>query len=318
VVVFEEVPWGIEPALAIFFGGLGGGSFIIASFTSYVAGEKFKEMMKFASYVGVVSAILCILFFSVHAGHPERAFNLYANFPSSMISFGSTVLSLIIPLGIIYASFLPPESLPFLKSFLPWHANVKARKLLEAVMFMLGVCLVAYTSFVLALAKVNAFWESPLIAVLFFASGVSTALMATGLCLAVLYHAQYVEASRKLYVEMMHRLDVADGYMLLLELGTALMYVYTMLHEPITAARLAATALVYGELSALFWCGFIGLGILVPIILLVLLAWRGRSAAFIKLYAPLMALASLLVLIGGAVMRYVIVIAGQLPLLTAH
>lgn len=310
-----EVTWGTEIALAIFFGGLGGGSFIVASFTSYIAGEKFREVMKFASYVGVVSALLCILFFALDAGHPERAFNLYANFPSSMISFGTTVLSLIIPLGIVYASFLPPESLPFLKTLLPWSANVSARKVLELIMFVLGVCLVGYTSFVLALARVNAFWESPLIVLLFFASGVSTALMAVGLCLAVLYPAQYVEASRKLYVEMMHRLDVADGYMLLLELGIALMYVYTMLQDPYTVARLAAMALIYGPLSTLFWGGFIGLGIAIPILLLVLLAWRGRTAAFIKLYAPLMALASILVLIGGVIMRYIVVVAGQLPLL---
>jgi len=317
-VVIEEMPWGIEPALAIFFGGLGGGSFIIASYTSYVSGEKFREIMKFASYVGVVSSILCILFFSVHAGHPERAFNLYANFPSSMISFGSTVLSLIIPLGIVYTSFLPPESLPFLKSLMPWHANLKARKLLEALMFILGVCLVAYTSFVLALAKVNAFWESPLIVLLFFVSGVSTASMAVGLCLAILYHAQYTVASKKLYMDMMHYLDVADSYMLPIELVVALAYVYVMLRDPFTAARLAATAVAYGQLSGLFWGGFIGLGLVVPIILLMLLTWRGKATVFAKLHVPLTALTSVLVLVGGAVMRYVIVVAGQIPMLIVH
>lgn len=310
-----EVTWGTEIALAIFFGGLGGGSFIVASFTSYTAGERFRNIMKFASYIGVIAAMLCIFFFAIHSGHPERALNLYSNFPSSMISFGTTVLSLIILLGIAYASFFIPESLPAIKSLIPWHTNIKARKTLELVMFALGVCLVSYTSFVLALARINAFWDSPLLVILFFASGVSTALMSVGICLTALHRAQYAEEDKRLSLEMMHKLDVADGGMLLLELVTALTYLYTMLNDPVKVARVAAEVLTYGPLSTLFWGGFIGVGVITPAILIALLAWKGRAATVARFFSPLMAFTANLVLIGGILMRYAIVIAGQYPFL---
>lgn len=313
--LFEEtLPWGLTIAAALYFGGMGGGAFIVAAVTSFISGEEFREIMKFGAYIGLLATALCGIFLSIHAGHPERLLFMYSN-PTSMITFGTCVITTILPIGLIYATFLPPDSLPWLKSFLPWSVYVKPRKFFELVLFLLGSGLAGYTGFVLGAAWAEPFWETPLITVLFFLSAVSTALMAIGLCIAILRLVQVTEESQKLFVEMMHRLDVADGYMLALELGTALLYLYVMLNSPSEIARESAMLLLSGELAPLFWGGFIFIGLIVPIILVILLAWKGRTAAYIKFYAPLMILASICVLVGGFFMRYCFLAAGQIPVL---
>ena len=56
------------------------------------------------------------------------------------------------------------------------------------------------------------------------------------------------------------------------------------------------------------------IGIVLPIILEIFLAWKGRTAKYIRLYAPLMIVASILVLVGAFYMRYCFLVAGQAPL----
>ncbi|RLF15920.1 MAG: hypothetical protein DRJ97_02670 [Thermoprotei archaeon] len=310
-----ELPWGPVIAAALYFGGLGGGSFIVASTTSFISGEEFREIMKFGSYIGILATALCGLCLSIHAGHPERLLFMYSN-PTSMITFGTCVITAILPIGLIYATFLPPDSLPWLKSLFPWSVYVKPRKLFELILFILGSGLAGYTGFVLGIAWAEPFWETPLITALFFISAVSTGLMAIGLCLAILRLVQVTEESQKLFVEMMHRLDVADGYMLALEGGIALLYLYVMLNGTSGIAKQSAQLLLTGTLAPLFWVGFFLIGIIIPIIIELFLAWKGRTAKYLKFYAPLMIVASSLVLVGAFYMRYCFLVAGQIPLLS--
>lgn len=128
-----------------------------------------------------------------------------------------------------------------------------------------------------------------------------------GICLAAIYPYQS-EASKMLLVERIGWLDAVDGYMLILESGIALVYIYSMLHKPKTAAVMAARSLVRGPLSVLFWTVFVGLGLLAPLLIVTFLKFVGFHYLFIVL-------AWILVIIGGVAMRYLIVMAGQLPTL---
>lgn len=335
-----EVTWGTEIALAIFFGGLGGGSFIVASAVDYFLENKFNNIVRSGSYVGIVAALLCILFFAIDAGHPERAMNLYSNLYSSMISFGTTVLSLVIILGLFHASFFTPN-LPSinLDKLLPWRGKVTVKRVANALILILGFCLVGYTAFVLAAARIQAFWNSPLLVVLFFASGVSTALMAIALLLIIAYslpQVLWIGPDAKSIGELLRRskeekvssgqpesvreealdlLEKADGYMLFFELIIALIYVYSMLCSPYVSARIATAALLYGPLSGLFVGVFLILGVVIPLLLILVTRSPKKPAFLVKAHVPIAALGAILVLIGGVAMRYAIVIAGQYPFL---
>ncbi|MEM2754875.1 MAG: NrfD/PsrC family molybdoenzyme membrane anchor subunit [Candidatus Methanomethylicia archaeon] len=316
-----EVAWGWEIALALFFGGLGGGAFIIAVVTSILTSERYKEIIKFGNYIGVVSAILCIIFFALDAGRPERAMFLYSNLPTSMISVGTTILSTIIPLGIIYVSYHPPEALPFaeiIKKWFFWTRSIKLRRLIEIILFFIACGLVGYTSFVLGVIRAKPFWHTPLLVLVFFSSGISTGLMAIGFLSSFLYPIVKEGAPKKIIIEILHKLDTADAYMLTIELGAIISYVFgTYYGIPIVAPRnpaatASAAALLYGELSLIFWLLVITIGLIIPLMGCILLAWMGRTIRFVKWYPIVIAILALCVLIGGIFMRYSIVIAGQL------
>ncbi|MCP8305010.1 MAG: polysulfide reductase NrfD [archaeon] len=304
----EIFPWGWPIAFALFFGGLGGGAFMLTSVTSFLTRDDFRDILKYGVIIGTVSAILAVLAFMVDLGAPERALFVYSN-PGSMITIGSSILAIIIPLGLVYSTFVPPDRL---KGRFPWSGNIRARTALEVLTFILGAALAAYTGFVLGLVGSSPFWGSPLIEVLFILSGTSTAIMATGLFMTPLYSATKVERSKKRLIEALHRLDLADGLLIIIELVVVLALVFTAAGISEVAA-MSADILISGSLSTIFWAGVVGLGLVVPLLILILLALRGRTAAYIRFYPPLLAIASISALVGGLLMRYVIVIAGQIP-----
>ncbi len=306
----KTIEWEFLTAMALFFGGLGGGSFIVASITSFLTGDRFKKIKEWGGYIGVASAILCLLSFATHAGNPERAFLLYTN-PSSMIWIGSVTLTCIIPLGLLYATYSFPYLAPLQKVFF-WKRFGKLKLLLEILLFFLGITLVGYTSFVLGVAWANPFWNTPLLTVIFFLSGVSTALMAIGFFLSIPLLKGVTSDLVRPYVEALHRLDVADAYFVSGEILVALWYVQTMFYGKEPLAIQSAAMLVQGKYSLLFWVVFIGIGLIIPLLACILLAWKGRTKAFIKYYAPSLMFAAACVLVGGAAMRYIFLRAGQL------
>lgn len=312
----ESVAWGPLIGFALFFGGLGGGSFIVAVITSILTGERFENIQKWGAYIGVVSAMLTIIFFALDAGSPERFYFLYSN-PSSMIWVGTSTLTLIIPFGIVYTATYSPlidfvNILPMVNKLV--SPLMKLKRAIEIIVFLLGVALVSYTSFVLGVIWSKPFWNTPLITILFFLSGVSTAMMAISLVLSFIYARGLPEKPFKMLVEALHRLDVADAYFLAFEIITILTYIQTMyFSDPVS--KLASTLILQGQLSWLFWGIVLVLGMIFPIIVCVILAWKGRTKAFIKIYPVMMIPASICALIGGLTMRYIILVAPQIAAL---
>ncbi len=309
--LFENVAWGLLIAIAIFFGGLSGGAFIVVTVTSFLTGERFKEIKKWGAFIGVTSAILCVAFFLLDLGSPEK-FYLISN-TSSMIFLGTMTLTLIIPLGIIYtATFSPLTDILSLVDFTSKFVSLlnKVQRSLEAALFLLGVILVSYTSLVLGVLWSNPFWNTPLLTIIFFLSGVSTAMMAISLVLSLIYARGLPEEPFKMLVEALHRLDVADAYFLAFEIITILTYVQTMyFSDPVS--KLTSFIIVEGPYSFLFWGGIIILGMIFPVIVCIILAWKGRKKVFIRLYPVMMIPAAISALIGGLTLRYVLLVAPQ-------
>lgn len=309
----EALPWGSLVALALYLEGLGGGAFVVAAATSFISGERFREVIKFGAYVGLLATALCTVVLPMHAGHPERMLFMYSN-PTSMMTFGTCLITAILPIGLIYATFLPPDSLPWLKSFLPWSVYVRPRKFFEAILLILGSGLAGYSGLLLGVAWAQPFWGTPLMVVTFFLSAASVAIMAIGLCIAVLGLVQVTEDSRRLFTEMMYRLNEVNACVLAIELVAALSHLYVALTGPSKVARESAMLLYSGGLAPLFWGGFVFVGVVIPIALAaLLLALRGRAEASVRLCSTLTILSSVCVLVGGFLIKHCFLMAGQVP-----
>ncbi len=286
--------WGWEIAVYLFLGGLVAGMMIVAGY-GLVTGrsESRRSVVSVLPGVGLVLISLGMLALFLDLEHKLSVWRLYTTISlASPMSWGSWILLLVYP--VLLASWLarPPEMLeetvPAIGRAAQWlRMRPAVLRALGATSVTLGVALGIYTGILLSSLGARPLWNSPLLGLLFLASGLSAS--------AAFAH---MVASSPLEKRLFNRLDlIALGA----ELGVIALYLFGLLSGSavqIDAARL----LLGGAFTAPFWVFAIGMGIIVPFILQALaLARRIHHTA----------VAPLLVLAGGLALRFVIVYAGQ-------
>ena len=163
-------------------------------------------------------------------------------------------------------------------------SRVALRRKIGLVGIFFGFFLASYTGVLLSNSAMPFWRDARLMGALFLASGASTGIAAITLVLFV---------SGGSAGDGWGKLKHADRYSMLVEL--------LLLAALIAALGAAARPLVSGHFATLFWGGLIGLGLLLPLAL-DLLGTRARALG---------ALAAALVLIGGFVLRYVVLMSVQ-------
>jgi len=308
--VVEHLTWDWLAALGMTFGGLGGGAFLVAAITSLCTGSKYRELLKLGAYLAASFAILDLLMLAAELGHPERALYIYSN-PSSMVTIGGSILMVFIILGIIYITFLPPDSLPWLRSWFPWYRYTAARNFIEVIgiPFAVGT---SYTGVLLAVASAKPFWNTPVLPALFFLSAVLTGVMAIGLLLSFLYPTKLVKEEKAILLSTLHKVSISGIFLGIASLAVALFYLLMTLSSPSPLAVRSAKLLVEGLLSPMFIGGFVVVGLVIPILLCGYLIHMKKKKADSSTVPLLMAAGSICVIIGNILMRYAILAAGQL------
>jgi formate-dependent nitrite reductase membrane component NrfD len=157
----------------------------------------------------------------------------------------------------------------------------------------LGLAVAIYTAILLGVLVARPLWNTPLLSLLFVLSALSTGAAALMLFVPARAH---------------HALSLFDVVVIGGEaLALAALLFFGVLST--TSARDGVALLAAGSYAVAFWLGVVGLGLLVPFLIELRLVRRiGHS--------PLLgAVASILVLTGGFLLRYVIVYVGQLSAL---
>jgi formate-dependent nitrite reductase membrane component NrfD len=150
----------------------------------------------------------------------------------------------------------------------------------------LGLAVAIYTAVLLGVIVARPLWNTPILAILFVLSALSTA--AALVMLLVAGH------ERRLLVGLDLALIAAEG------VTVVSLLVYGLTSG--LAMRRAVLLLMSGDLAVSFWFGVVLLGLVVPFVL----ELRRRRSRLVSELA-----AALLVLMGGFLLRYVIVISGQ-------
>jgi formate-dependent nitrite reductase membrane component NrfD len=158
---------------------------------------------------------------------------------------------------------------------------VPLTKVLGWILFVLSALLITYTGVLLSTTS-RAMWATVLLPVLFVVSAISTGMAAT-LLVAVL-----------LGKEIPHRLGQAAAFLEVYEVVALIVFLIVV----------PAGVLVSGPLSLWFWIGVIAIGMLIPFVL-ELATWRTSPAVLVVAMA-------VCVLIGGVVLRAVVVVGGQI------
>lgn len=159
-----------------------------------------------------------------------------------------------------------------------------------------------YTGVLLGAVQSRPFWNTNLVAQLFLFSGLSTGCAA--LILGLARHEQSAQELRLLY-----GLDIC---FMVLEFFIVVPY---LIHGELSvrAVQDSLKLILGGPFTLLFWVFFLGLGLLAPLVIevaeLVPVIVSNREFHYRR---PIVAGTALLILVGGFLLRYIFVFAGQM------
>ena len=298
----SELKWGAILAGYLFLGGLAGGAYMVGALTDLFKKEKYAVLSKsgiLASFVSIVLGLVLLVFdLKRFEEAPLVILNAYRRFPESIMTVGTWIITgfTLVSLVTVVLWYLDGWSL--------------VRKIVEVVGVILGLATAAYTGILLSFVRGVPFWHSGFLPWLFVLSG-----LLTGLAIAVLLIPIAAEFMPRAFgdfkstwnatLEYAGLIEYTDRYaQVLIVIETVVMLLYF--------ATTPSTGIVWGGsgISLVFYA-YILLALLIPLAITyynLKLSAAGRHKTMI--YMTL--LATVLALVGGFLLRYVVLIGGQM------
>ena len=296
--VFHPLSWGADIAADFFLVGLAVGAFLLSAGIKLYYGpkkvlsEEHRKICRIGSYVALVGLFLGSAFLISHLGRPERFFTMLYRFqPTSVLAWGAWI-----QLGFTICAFW--------YALLWWRdrpSEARQRLVVGVVGSFFAIGLGTYHGVLQTVLKASALWNAGPTTVTSILGFVLTGIAAVTLVIAL---------RRRGDVGLRAILAVrwVFGLAIIAQLFTVLLWLATLYAGP-RDARLAVE-LMMNRFSLLLWGGAIGLGLILPLALGLYAIVHERKDPRLSVAIP--AVAAALVLVGGFILRYVIVVAGQL------
>ncbi|HHI82000.1 MAG TPA: hypothetical protein ENJ99_02500 [Rhizobiales bacterium] len=309
----KELLWGMVDITYIYLGGLAVGAFFISALL-VLRGKMNGAHLAAARYgalLAPVAAIIGAMLLPTELTHPFRAWRVYLNFASgwgSPMFYGAWLLILFIGTSSLYAlTFLRKEA----ENNATWLAG---RRALACIGLVIGFGLGIYYGVLHSAMPSRPFWNTPLLPLLFLASAYSTGIAGVILLRGLLH--------RKSTDHEIERQYQANGYelyawVLALVTGQLVLIGLFILYGAGLGARSVEQAisviLPAGPLAFGFWVWVVVVGLIVPAAIALLymspkLFSHGTFTA--PRFAEIILPAALL--FGGYMLRYIVVVAGQI------
>ncbi len=286
--------WGWEIPVYLFLGGMVAGMMLISGY--FLFKGRHKEETCSCYYLPYMSIVLLSLGMGalfLDLEHKLYVWRLYTTFQiTSAMSWGSWILVLVYPILIANILLRPPK---VLEDKLPIITEWKNRLLehplwiknIGVLTMFFGAGIGLYTGVLLSSLGARPLWSSSILWLLFLVSGLSGA--------AALVHV----IAKNVYEREL--LAKADNAFLIIELFVIALFIIG-LKTATEVQSYAADLLLTGDFAATFWVFVIGFGIVIPLIIQ-LLAVNHKIH-----HTPI---APFMVIIGGLILRFIIVAAGQ-------
>ena len=277
-------PW-YYVAIYFFFGGIAAGAYLLAAMAAVFGDEqKDKALIRWSTYLAAILVLICPILLILDLGQELRFWRMLTQFKLlSPVSLGSWGL-------LLFGFFAVLSSLIFMAEdgILKIGAGFLTRlphRLLMRIGAFFGIFVAGYTGVLLS-STVIPFWNNnQLLGLTFLVSGLSTAL--AGVTLLLLWRGYHSVADDHNF----HSLE-------LILLGFEVLLVIWMVFQE------GGNILLTGQFIITFVVAVAVLGVLIPMI--VLLLYRERAMP-----SGVLALTSLLILIGGFFLRYSVLEAGK-------
>ncbi len=289
---FTSAPhWQWLVILYLFVGGIAGGAYFLAAVIDLFGRPIDRPLARLGYYVALPAIVLGAVFLTLDLTRPERFWHMLVQSQTgrpmfkwwSPISFGSWGIA-------VFGAFAFLAFLGTLAEdgYVRWEGLRDLRRgllgrLIAAIGGLLGLFVAGYTGVLLTVTNRPIWADSNLLGLLFLLSGVSTAAAMILL----------IDWRRRAAADSVHRLSRLDSWIMGLEL---------LVLVALTASLGAVASVWLSAWGALLAVGVVLLGILVPL----LLHWRPRLLGGLSLPA-----ASALVLVGGFLLRVVVVLSSE-------
>lgn len=310
----EHLVWGVVDITYVFLGGLGAGAFFISALMVLrnKGGAAYFSAARYGAYIALIAAVLGAVILPTELGHPFRAWRVYLNFVhgwESPMFYGAWLLALFIVTSFFYAlTFLPKDAAAD-------DRRQSARRKLAYIGLVIGFALAVYYGVLHAAPRARPFWNTPLLPLLFLFSAYATGVGGVVLLRGLLHRksedpeaeSQYQASGYQLLAWV---LTLAVGQLVLL----FLFILFGLGFSGVSVQHAISVIMPGGALATSFWAWVVVVGLVIPaVIALVYMAPRlfgnGASIAVPRAAEIILPIA---LLFGGYMLRYVVVVAGQI------
>lgn len=304
--------WDWRVAIYLFLGGLSGGAMVMSAIANLRKGKNLPPNKPCCWRVPVLTPIILnigmfFLFLDLEVKH--NILNFYTTLqPLSPMSWGSWLLILVFPAMIAYAFSVIPEEerhilrvgllIDFAKKMAPYM------RFLAKINFVLGIVLGIYTGVLLSSFAARPLWNTAILPVLFLNSALST-----GAALMILMaHKNEV----KLFFTKM------DIWLIFCEIAVIILMYYGQYSSAEASRQSIMPFFTRSHEYFPYFISIITLSIIFPLaIVLKFLEMTGEHMETLTFKQKLeMNLSAVLVLVGGVIIRFALVYAGQLSKFT--
>lgn len=304
--------WDWRVAIYLFLGGLVGGLMSMSAIANLRPGKAIPRDQPCCWRVPLIAPILLsvgMFFLFLDLELKSHMYWFYLTFqPTSPMSWGAWILVLIYPPMILYAfAALPDEMKQTMKQGLlkNWADKMRPYLLpLARINFVCGILLAIYTGILLSTFVARPLWNSAILPVLFLVSG-----MSTGTALMIIM-------ARKSEVKLFF--TKVDIWLIFAEISVLLLLFYGQYTSDLAHRQAIMPFFNTAHHYLPYFLSIVVLGVILPLaIVLKYLEVAGEHSETITATGKfLMNTSAVLVLLGGLVIRFALVYAGQLSSFT--
>ena len=305
--LLKSADWPVLIDLYFFLGGIAGGAFVIATIANLLGRERYRDIVRVGYYIAFLAVIPGPILLTVDLGLPTRFLHMMMVAKPSLeigmdaVNVGPFHLKPFSPMNAGAWALLAFSACAFLAAldvFLEDRGG-RSMRTFRAVVGVIGAIfglfLAAYPGVLIGATARPLFVSAHWLGALFLAVGASTGSAAIALILSVL------GATRR---EALSRLMRFTAFALVVQLAALALFILSVSTAGSAGIARALAQLITGPYGLPFWLGAVVVGILVPLAL--------HLGGVTRKAAPAMTvLVSVLILVGGFVVKYVIIAAGQ-------
>ncbi len=294
--VIPQLVWRWKIGAYLFLAGAGAGAYLVGVMAMFAG---YDVPARLAVTVGIPVVAISTLFLIADLGHPKKFFTAMLHPGTSWISRGFYILLAQLAVGGVHVALWV------------WPFNLlndasDVRSIIAVIGAICGVATALYTGILIGVIVSRPFWNSPLLPVLFLVSAVSTGIGLVFLATTI-WKVLAGQPDQVVVVAILGDLARADIVLILVEC----LIVYLYLQIAYDRAKEAVNLLIRARFATAFWGGFVGVGLLIPLLLEYVALRLGDPNTEMLLGF----VAGIAVLFGGLLLRFMLLGAGvRVPL----